>query len=99
MTRHCQKQPDHPTILHALDGLQRQPRTRASRLVGCRRAESPRTARSRDRHVMSKRLGHLVYRIAGLTAAVALGLAVYVAIIDGTTNNKLPISLLAGGGV
>ena len=48
---------------------------------------------------MSKRLGHLVYRIAGLTAAAALGLAVYVAIIDGPTNNKLPISLLAGGGV
>ena len=48
---------------------------------------------------MSKRLGHLVYRIAGLTAAAALGLAVYVAIIDGTTNNKLPIRLLAGGGV
>jgi hypothetical protein len=48
---------------------------------------------------MSKRPGHLVYRIAGLIAAAALGLAVYVAIIDGPANNRLPISLLAGGGV
>ena len=45
---------------------------------------------------MSKRLGHLVYRIAGLIAAAALGLAVYVAIIDGPTNNRLPISLTWG---
>ena len=45
---------------------------------------------------MSKRLGHLVYRIACLIAAAALGLAVYVAIIDGSTNNKLPISLTWG---
>ena len=43
---------------------------------------------------MSKRLGHLVYRIACLIAAAALGLAVYVAIIDGPTNNRLPISLI-----
>ena len=48
---------------------------------------------------MSKPLGHLVYRIAYLIAAAALGLAVYVAIFDGLTNNRLPISLLAGGGV
>ena len=48
---------------------------------------------------MSKRLGHLGYRIACLVAAAALGLAVYVAIIDGLTNNTLPISLLVGGGV
>ena len=43
---------------------------------------------------MSKRLGHLAYRIACLIAAAALGLAVYVAIIDGPTNNRLPISLI-----
>ena len=48
---------------------------------------------------MSKRLGHLVYRITCPVAAAALGLAAYVAIIDGPTNNSLPISLLAGGGV
>ena len=42
---------------------------------------------------MSKRLGHLAYRVACLIAAAALGLAVYVAIIDGPTNNRLPISL------
>jgi hypothetical protein len=48
---------------------------------------------------MSKRLGHLGYRIACLIAAAALGLAAYVAIFDGPTNNRLPISLLAGGGV
>jgi hypothetical protein len=48
---------------------------------------------------MSKRLGHLGYRIACLVAAAALGLAAYVAIFDGPTNNRLPISLLAGGGV
>lgn len=48
---------------------------------------------------MSTRLGHLAYRIACVIAAAALGLAVYVAIIDGPTNNRLPISLLAGGGV
>ena len=48
---------------------------------------------------MSKRLGHLAYRIGCVIAAAALGLAVYVAIIDGPTNNRLPISLLAGGGV
>ena len=48
---------------------------------------------------MSKRLGHLGYRVACLVAAAALGLAVYVAIFDGPANNRLPISLLAGGGV
>ncbi len=48
---------------------------------------------------MSKRLGHLVYRIACLIAAASLCLAVYVAIFDGPTNNRLPISHLAGGGV
>jgi len=48
---------------------------------------------------MSKRLGQLTYRIACLIAAAALGLAVYVAIIDGSANNRLPISLTAGGGV
>src|SRR3954453_23898228 len=74
-------------------------RTEASILVGCGRAESPRGARRRDGSGMSKRLGHLGYRIACLVAAAALGLAVYVAIFDGPTNNGLPISLLAGGGV
>src|SRR5215217_8493805 len=66
---------------------------------GYQRAGPGRAALHRDGHGMSKRLGHLVYRIACLIAAAALGLAVYVAIFDGPTNNSLPISLLAGGGV
>src|SRR5690349_21015185 len=38
---------------------------------------------------MIKRLGHLVYRIAGLIAAAALGFAVYVSSLHGPPNNNL----------
>jgi len=39
---------------------------------------------------MSKRLGHLVYSVAYLIAAAALGIAVYVAIFDGLTTTVCP---------
>ena len=48
---------------------------------------------------MSERLGHLVYWIACLIAAVALCVAVYAAVEGGLTNDWLAIGLLAGGGV
>ena len=48
---------------------------------------------------MGKQLGHLVYGIACLIAAVALCLAAYVAVVDGPSQNGLAIGILATGGI